>query len=994
MLDKRKKKEKVPKKTGAFRDYLFFRGLKTADIVLGILASVLLVFCWNFRMPFSELFTPAVDITLGYSAKQDADGLYYVVDDGHNRLLCFDEDSGLRYALTSPEDDSGGLYIDDFDTDGGLVYVSGSEWDGMLLAREAISVFDGEHFVRTITERDYSGMTVNKHRFHGLTVRDGVLSYIEADGDTLTAHWVTLADGSERTQQISLKNAFNAVADGAFYGDTFYVLEKNGTIMAYAGENGTQVYSTKWKGEESRIPYRMTISPKGEVVFIDIFAGQAVKADSAHHKGIPTGENTVAQTVHYTRDGSGLMYLEDDTLRVVADTRLDTFSELQKPVWSIALQVAWLVAAVLCAVFLTILLLRGAVAIFTRKYETAQLVSFGVIGTVAAVAAILCGMLINNFSDIYRNRIMIMMENSARIVANQIQGEDISKIRRAEDFDSEAYSNLCGLMEKVFPLDLDLNRQVYCNILRLSDDGERGFAVAYLDQSVGAFFPLDEAETEEVRRIYQADDGSMAVWNDSVADVSGTYLAVKVPVYENGSVSGVVAVGMDTYVIRGIITRLQIQILLSVIVIMMLIWLVISEVMAWFSNLSIYQRGLARGKPDTIPGHLIRLLVFAVFACYNMSAAFLPVWILRNSERFAESSRELMASLPLTVNIFLIGVMALFTAVGVRRMGFGKMLTLSTLCAMSGNLLMFLVPSYVAIFVGLSLDGIGVGLITNATYVLLTYVKDEKNQQWGFTIYNAACLAGINFGMLLGSLLAVAIGQRPVFLVVASIWLGLTLAGNLMLRHLASMLTPSAQEEDKADISFGRFLFNKPVMSFFVLIQNPYIVFNSFVFYFVPLFCGNMGYDETIVSILIMLYSEVAVLTGDMLTNRVTKLLGNRGMYAAYATNIVAVMVFALTRNMLGVVLALLLMGTAAAYGKTLQQTWFLKQKRVRQYGEDRAMGVYNFTENIGESLGPIVFARLMAQRPLLGAVSAFCGAITALGAGHFVLNQKELKEL
>ena len=74
-----------------------------------------------------------------------------------------------------------------------------------------------------------------------------------------------------------------------------------------------------------------------------------------------------------------------------------------------------------------------------------------------------------------------------------------------------------------------------------------------------------------------------------------------------------------------------------------------------------------------------------------------------------------------------------------------------------------------------------------------------------------------------------------------------------------------------------------------------------------------------------------------------------------------------------------------------MQQTWFLKQKQVRRYGEDRAMGVYNFTENIGESLGPIVFARLMAHRPLLGAVSVFCGGITALGAGHFVRNRKEL---
>lgn len=987
-----KKNGRAPKKKGSFREYLFLHELKTADIVLGIFASVLLVLCWSFRMPFSEVFAPDVDITLGYSAKQDADGLYYVVDNGHNRLLCFDGQSRLKYAMENPSTGEDSLYIEDFAIDNGLLYLSATEWNGMLLSKEVVAVFQKGRYVRTITERDYSGMQVNKHRFHGITVQDGVLSYIETEKDSLTAHRVTLADGSERTQQISLKNAFNAVGDGAFYGDAFYVLQKNGNITACEGEKQIQVYSTRWKGEENRFPYRMTISPGGEVAFMDIYAGQVVKVDSNLRKGIPIGEKTVSQTIHYTQDGSGRMYLEDDALRVVSDAGTVTYLTLQKNVWQMAFQIGWFVALVLLVILLSILLFRTAVATVTRKYETSQLVSFGVIATVAMVAAILCGMLIGNFSDIYRGRIMVMMENSARIVANQIPAETISKIQRAEDFDSAAYKSLCDLMEKVFPMDVDLNQQTYCNILRLSEDGERGFTVAYMDQSVGDFFPLDETETEEVRRIYQEGTSALAVWNENVADVSGTYLVVKVPICNDGSVSGVVAVGMDTYVINGMITRLQLQILLSVIVILMLIWLIISEAMAWFSNLSIYRRSLLNGKVDTIPGHLIRLLVFAVFGCYNMTATFLPVWILRNSELFAEASRELMASLPLTVNIFVMGVMSLTTALAVRHLGIGKIMTLSTLCSLSGNLIMFLIPSYFAIFVGLLLDGIGVGLITNATYGLLTYVKEEENQQWGFTIYNAACLSGINFGMLLGSLLAVAIGQRPVFLIVAAVWLVLMLAGNLMVRQLTGLVAASAQEKSAGEISIGRFLFNKPVLSFIVLIQNPYIVFNSFVFYFVPLFCGNMGYDETIVSILIMVYSEVAVLMGDTLTRRITQTLGNKGMYVAYLTNVAAVMVFALTRNMLGLVLALLMMGTAAGYGKTLQQIWFLKQKQVGRYGEDRAMGVYNFTENIGESLGPIVFSRLMAQRPLLGAVSAFCGGMVALGGAHFALNSRELR--
>ena len=987
--------EKARNAFRVFREYLFSRGLKPADLTIALLAVALVLFCWLFSMPFSEVVTSTMDITLGYSAKQDEQGLYYVVDDGHSRLFCFNEEADIRYAIVNPSDGDGNLYIDDFAVENGLVYLSATEWNGMLLSREVIVVFKNGRYLRTIAERDYSAVLVNKHRFHGITVRDGVLSYVECEDNALIPHWITLADGEERTQQIYFDNAFNAVSDCAFYGNGFYVMEKNGRITAFEDGRRTLAYSTRWKGEESRFPYRMTLDPHGTICFIDLRAEEAVKVDSALQRSVSICEETISQTVHFTQDGTGALYLEEDGLHVLSDTGTKTYLTLHKPLWRIALQIVWCAAMAVLTLLLATLLLRGVIAFVTRKYTTVQLISFWVIGTVSTVSALLCGMLIGNFSDIYRTRITSQMENSARIVANQIPYGVIAQIQRAEDFDGEAYETLCNVMEQVFPMDLDLNRQLYCNILRLSEDGSMGFAVAYLDQSIGTYFPLDESELAEMRETYQVEGSAQSVWNNELADVSGTYLSVTVPVYENGKVSGIVAVGTETKIIQDIITRLQIQIFLSIIVIMMLIWLIISEVMAWFSNRGLYLRTINEGDLSALPGHMVRLLVFAVFACYNMTTTFLPVWILRNSELFPEASRDFMASLPLTVNIFVIGVMSLFTSAAVRRLGLGRIMTLSTLSSLCGNLLMFLFPSYYAIFAGLLLDGIGVGLITNATYVLLTYIKDEVNQQWGFTLYNAAYLSGINFGMLLGSLLAVGIGQRPVFLIVALVWLSLTLIGNLMLRQLSGLLNSETQEEEaqEAGISFGRFLFNKPVMSFIVMIQNPYIVFNSFVFYFVPLFCGNMGYDETIVSILIMLYSEVAVLTGDMLTHRIAKALGNKGMYAAYLTNVLAVMTFALTRNMLGVVLALLMMGVAAAYGKTLQQTWFLKQKQVRQYGEDRAMGVYNFTENIGESLGPIVFARLMSYRPLLGAVSLFCGGVAALGAGHFALNRKELKE-
>ena len=436
---------------------------------------------------------------------------------------------------------------------------------------------------------------------------------------------------------------------------------------------------------------------------------------------------------------------------------------------------------------------------------------------------------------------------------------------------------------------------------------------------------------------------------------------------------------------------------LSTIIILMLVWLGIAEAVAWFEGKQTFEKALESGKTDALPSHFIRLLIFTIFICVNLTSTFLPVWIIHNSGEFQGAELEFMASLPFTVNIFVMGVMSLVTPTLIKHLGMGHLLTISSIAALYGNLIMFLIPgSYPIIFFGLIMDGIGVGLVTNATYVLLTYIRDEDEKQRGFNVYNIASLTGSNFGMMLGSVLAVLLSQRITFLIVALIWLSIMVTTSIILLQLKNLLESNQDEEEEqsSSISFRRFLVNKPVMSFIVMIQNPYILFNGFIFFFVPMFCEENGYNEIIVSMLMMLYSEVAVLSDSNLSERMEKLKGHMGMYIAYFLNVAAVLLFAFTNNLLGVVLAMTIMGIAAGFGKPLQQTWFLKQKPVQQYGEDKAMGVYNFTENIGESLGPMVFSRIMVMEPLIASVSSFCAVIAASGVGHMILNKKDLTEV
>ena len=168
------------------------------DFVILPVALMLFYFCWEFYIPISETGKYTKEIELGYSAKQDDKGFYYVVDSGHNRLICFDEDSNIKYSLNNVSDGkNSGLYIDDFTIDNGLTYISASQWDGMLLSMEAVLVFDKEKYLRTIITRDYSNDTINKHRFFGITVKNNILRYVETDKTTILIHSVNLKTDDE-----------------------------------------------------------------------------------------------------------------------------------------------------------------------------------------------------------------------------------------------------------------------------------------------------------------------------------------------------------------------------------------------------------------------------------------------------------------------------------------------------------------------------------------------------------------------------------------------------------------------------------------------------------------------------------------------------------------------------------------------------------------------------------------------------------------------------
>ena len=85
------------------KNYLFSRKFRKFDIILLILFSVLLSACVYLRLPFEQALSKEKEIELGYIGREYNDR-YYVIDAGHSRLICFDENSKELYSIVDPSD--------------------------------------------------------------------------------------------------------------------------------------------------------------------------------------------------------------------------------------------------------------------------------------------------------------------------------------------------------------------------------------------------------------------------------------------------------------------------------------------------------------------------------------------------------------------------------------------------------------------------------------------------------------------------------------------------------------------------------------------------------------------------------------------------------------------------------------------------------------------------------------------------------------------------
>ena len=988
--------------------------IKIGDIawILAVVICFSLVsqtaYYYDFRL------STAVEVEVPWLIKGDAAGSYYVVDKEKTRVLKI-TDGSLETVIQgcAPTGDTF-YYADNICVaDNGDVYVLDTGWSltGFSVDSESILRYDrtGKALGACYTA-DYSDQYCDKHRIFGMDVRGDQLYFVTADDDGFSLMRMdTVTEECETAQTWVMDDAITLIQD--FVIDTeslsVYAIDKRGKLLL--AESGAQTAALLYElpseqSAEQSAPdgpapdriafYRGGMGQSGEVYVTDIASGRLLRFSEDNGwqmETVLTGTNMWnVSSVRQTDGGECLTYISDGAA-CVADRNGDEllkFTEVEKSAGYLGRELLFDLLVVLGLLGAVYLLIRGTALLTSFSYTSTQKIGMLVICTVVAVSIILVYGLMGQFRDTYRGELLTKLTMISQIVSNSMDEEEIEDITSPQNFMNGSYRNLWDKMATMVDKEYSYSEDLYCNILRY--DGEKGYAVAYLDNSIGTYYPLTDEETEEVRQVYKSGE----IFQSNVQSETGSYIYVHTPIFNSGhQVIGVVSVGTLSDVIDGKISVMTQNIIIAMIMIVLAIMFLFSEVLSFFDLRERY-RTTMNGGGRAVPMHIVRVLVFITFMAFNMATSFLPVYIMGFVGKDIGMPTALANSLPMTLNLIAIGVTSVFCPGLIKKLGFARMAVLSGLMALLGDLSMAMSVNYAMIVAGLVLNGIGVGFITNSIHIFIASMSAEGAEENGFSLFNAASISGINCGMLFGSALAERIGQGSVFFVSAGAWGLVALAfilmgGRLTIRRGTD--APAAADSSGTEGKRGilRFIASPGILKFMLCIQVPYIVMNSFTYYYVPIYGSENGLTENIASLLIIICSLCSVYLSVAATNYLSRRFGGRAMYLSSLVTFAGLLLFAWRMTLPSLIFALVMIGVANSFGSSTRIDYFIRMKEAVRYGEDNAMGSYDLVDNIGESTGTIIFASIISigfRTGILGLI----GCVAGLNAVYALTEKKQ----
>ena len=941
---------------------------KKLALILGAACLLLAALCWVFRPLFTDApFSTAYAFDGPSGVFPGESGRLYIIDQGKKTVLITDGQGKLLRSIDCGTDGDSEPYYASLVAEGadGSIYVADTRYagQGTRISQERIFRYDanGENGV-CIYLIDYETIEQEAPLQYGniLSLREenGALVFTRKTDNGLAVCQLDLASGRLQSAGYDLPGQYISDAD-AEPGTLRPIFTNRLGQVCTVTDGATEVLL-----DEGRTSW-MLCAEEGRIYYSDIAANAVLCYD------LETGREEIVleapdilygvQTAGgrlYTTDYMGYYMLEDGEASYVDAL---TYSQ---PLLRCALWAALFLGGLL-AVAVAYLLL--APALHRPKSELFQRMAI-VLGVSLCMGCLVGYITINQMVSNQKATVMEQLNLFCDILVENTDTEALANIDSLADYKGEDFNQVKEPLDALTRMGYENGMYYYYAIY--STDGEVIYTIMDFEETLPARYPVyaygEEGYTEVLA------EGESVEFGGDVSSY-GSWAFVLKPIRDAaGTPIAIMEVGTNLDDLDSQIQELVKEVALTILSMAVVLLMIIVEIIFYAEHRERKRKNLAL--PGLAAQFPLRLLIFLAYLVDCMQDAFVSILANQLYTPILGIPQSVGAALPLSAQVFAAAVMAFLGGGLSRKAGVKKTLVGGFLLEITGCLLCGAGGTYFSLLGGKAVIGMGLGLIIVSLNAIAARGEDEAESAKAFTDISAGTLAGVTAGAGVGSIILSFGHYSMVYFVGAAILL-IGLALSFSGRDYKEAAVAKAKEE----VGFFRFLFNRQVITFLLLMLLPFLMGLSFREYFFPIYAAELGMSETMIGRLYLICGLLVIYAGPQLTGKLIARLGGKWTVTlASALIIAAPLLYVAIPTLATTIVGVLLLSVAISFGYAAQSTYYSELPSVEHYGGGRAMGIYSLFENIGQTLGPMIYglAMMLGYRSGLGLIG---GAMLAL---------------
>ena len=941
---------------------------KKLALILGAACLLLAALCWVFRPLFTDApFSTAYAFDGPSGVFPGESGRLYIIDQGKKTVLITDGQGKLLRSIDCGTDGDSEPYYASLVAEGadGSIYVADTRYagQGTRISQERIFRYDADGENGTcIYLIDYEAIEQEAPLQYGniLSLREenGALVFTRKTDNGLAVCQLDLASGRLQSAGYDLPGQYISDAD-AEPGTLRPIFTNRLGQVCTVTDGATEVLL-----DEGRTSW-MLCAEEGRIYYSDIAANAVLCYD------LETGREEIVleapdilygvQTAGgrlYTTDYMGYYMLEDGEASYVDAL---TYSQ---PLLRCALWAALFLGGLLAV---TVAYLLLAPALHRPKSELFQRMAI-VLGVSLCMGCLVGYITITQMVSNQKATVMEQLNLFCDILVENTDTEALANIDSLADYKGEDFNQVKEPLDALTRMGYENGMYYYYAIY--STDGEIIYTIMDFEETLPARYPVyaygEEGYTEVLA------EGESVEFGGDVSSY-GSWAFVLKPIRDAaGEPMAIMEVGTNLDDLDSQIQELVKEVALTILSMAVVLLMIIVEIIFYAEHRERKRKNLAL--PGLAAQFPLRLLIFLAYLVDCMQDAFVSILANQLYTPILGIPQSVGAALPLSAQVFAAAVMAFLGGGLSRKAGVKKTLVGGFLLEITGCLLCGAGGTYFSLLGGKAVIGMGLGLIIVSLNAIAARGEDEAESAKAFTDISAGTLAGVTAGAGVGSII-LSFGHYSMvyFAGVAILLIGLALSFSG--RDYKEVAVAKAKEE----VGFFRFLFNRQVITFLLLMLLPFLMGLSFREYFFPIYAAELGMSETMIGRLYLICGLLVIYAGPQLTGKLIARLGGKWTVALASGLIIAApLLYVAIPTLATTIVGVLLLSVAISFGYAAQSTYYSELPSVEHYGGGRAMGIYSLFENIGQTIGPMIYglAMMLGYRSGLGIIG---GAMLAL---------------